>query len=60
MGWDNGLAIVPESDLPNFLAGDFEKDLPDDYECGGADMEGLVKDYVAHRKYVKAAKSNGN
>ena len=52
--------IIPESDLPNFLAGDFEKDLPDDFECGGADTEGLVKDYVAYRKYIEAAKSNGN
>ena len=52
--------MIPETELHNFLAGDFKKDLPDDLECGGADTEGLVKDYVAYRKYIEAAKSNGN
>lgn len=51
--------IIPETELHNFLAGDFKKDLPDDLECGGADTEGLVKDYVAYRKFIEA-KSNGD
>ena len=51
--------IIPETELHNFLAGKFKKDLPDDLECGGADTEGLVKDYVAYRKYIEA-KSNGD
>jgi len=52
--------MIPETELHNFLAGDFKKDVPDDLECGGADTEGLAKDYVAYRKYIEAAKSNGN
>ena len=51
--------MIPETELHNLLAGDFKKDLPDDLECGGADTEGLVKDYVAYRKYIEA-KSNGD
>lgn len=46
--------MIPESDLNKFLAGDFQKDLPNDFECGGADTAQLVEDYIAYRKYIEA------
>jgi len=46
--------MIPESNLNKFLASDFKKDLPNDFECGGTDTVQLVEDYIAYRKYNEA------
>ena len=47
--------MIPESELPNFLAEGYQSFLPDDMECGKVPTEGIVKDFVKFRKYLEAA-----
>jgi hypothetical protein len=45
--------MIPERDLPQFLASGFETYLPDDTEAGKADTQSIVEDFVTYRKRIE-------
>jgi len=47
------VAVIPESDLPKYLAEGFEDSLPDEFTNGRASTDDIVKDFVAYRKSVE-------
>lgn len=45
--------MIPEEKLGNFLQPGFELRLPDEFNCGHADVPALVEDFITFRKHVE-------
>ena len=45
--------MIPEKDLDRYLEPGFSKYLPNEFECGQADVSSLVEDFISFRKCVE-------
>ena len=45
--------MIPESDLHLYLNDNYEQYLPDDMECGKANTQDMVQDFITYRKYIE-------
>jgi hypothetical protein len=47
--------MIPQEDLSQFLAPEYELFLPDDIQCGKAPTESIIKNFIAERKIIEHA-----
>ena len=45
--------MIPEAKLSQFLPVDYAQYLPDDFQCGQADVPAMVDDFITFRKHVE-------